>query len=86
MNRKSLLKGFIKEALTVSEMKLGVAGRHSFDVGGHEEEERMIGPEIGHREHDSDLECPECGGPPGEHDPECPMHSSAEPDPDRYRP
>lgn len=95
MNKKTLLKGFIKEALT-SEMKLDVAGAQAFperktsfelmqstpgDPTGDSQESG-----IGDLEGD-DLSCPECGGAPGVCDPMCPEGGDSElgPDPDRYR-
>ncbi len=84
MNKRTLLKGFIKEALG-TEMKLDVAGAQgfeprttSFDIGGEEGIDDLEG---------EDLSCPECGGPPGTCDPMCPVGGDEElgPDPDRYR-
>lgn len=73
MNRKALLKKYIQEALQrTNEMKLGVAGRHSFDVASTDDDpEPTMGPMLG-GDYEEDLSCPECGGPPGMCDPMCP--------------
>lgn len=70
----------------VTEMKLGVAGRHSFDVsaGADDDPEPSMGPMLG-GDYEEDLSCPECGGPPGMCDPMCPEGGMGEDprDPDR---
>lgn len=67
----------------VTEMKLGVAGRHSFATTDNDGPEPSMGPMLGGADHQEmeDLSCPTCGGPPGAGDPACPDCGEGEDDP-----
>jgi hypothetical protein len=68
----------------VTEMKLGVAGRHSFATVDDEVDAHEMGPMLGGsdpRDEIEDLSCPGCGAPPGESDPMCPDCGDGDLDP-----
>ena len=91
MNKRDLLKSFIKESLAarrLAEMKLGVANRTSFEVAPQGEDPDMDGDVhyIGVKTGEEEEACPECGAPLGMPcEPGCPNAEEAGPDPDRYR-